>query len=72
MQKFGYGIWKTKCTVMDAANTIRNIDVKLAVLCGSVAIWIRIALHGSTLIWLSWIRIRIGNADPDPDQVHGN
>jgi hypothetical protein len=22
--------------------------------------------HGSALIWLSWIRIRIGNADPDP------
>jgi hypothetical protein len=22
--------------------------------------------HGSTLIWLSWIRIRIDNADPDP------
>jgi hypothetical protein len=22
--------------------------------------------HGSTLIWLSWIRICIGNADPDP------
>jgi hypothetical protein len=24
--------------------------------------------HGSALIWLSWIRIRIGNADPDPDR----
>jgi hypothetical protein len=23
-------------------------------------------LHGSTLIWLSWIRIRMGNVDPDP------
>ncbi len=23
--------------------------------------------HGSALIWLSWIRIRIANADPDPD-----
>ncbi len=22
---------------------------------------------GSALIWLSWIGIRIGNADPDPD-----
>jgi hypothetical protein len=22
--------------------------------------------HGSALIWLSWIWIRIGNADPDP------
>ncbi len=22
--------------------------------------------HGSALIWLSWVRIRIGNADPDP------
>jgi hypothetical protein len=24
--------------------------------------------HGSALVWLSWIRIRIRNADPDPDQ----
>jgi hypothetical protein len=23
--------------------------------------------HPSALIWLSWIRIRIGNEDPDPD-----
>jgi hypothetical protein len=23
-------------------------------------------LHGSTLIWLSWIRILIGNEDPGP------
>ncbi len=22
--------------------------------------------HGSAFIWLSWIRIRIGNVDPDP------
>jgi hypothetical protein len=22
--------------------------------------------HGSSLTWLSWIRIRNGNADPDP------
>jgi hypothetical protein len=24
------------------------------------------------LIWLSWIRIRIGNADSDPDTEQGN
>jgi hypothetical protein len=22
------------------------------------------------MIWLSWVRIRIGNADPDPDTDH--
>jgi hypothetical protein len=23
--------------------------------------------YGSAMIWLSWIRIRVGNADPGPD-----
>jgi hypothetical protein len=23
--------------------------------------------HGSEFVWLSWIRIRIGNAGPEPD-----
>ncbi len=27
--------------------------------------------YGSALIWLSWIRIRVGNADPDPDPEAG-
>jgi hypothetical protein len=26
--------------------------------------------HGSAFIWLSWIRIRIGNADPDSGIYH--
>ncbi len=74
MQKFGYGIWKTKCTVMDAANTIWNIDVKLTVLCGSVA-----DLDTDCIAWIHTDLVVLdpdpywdGNADSDSDQEHGN
>ncbi len=29
-----------------------------------------IVSFGSAMIWLSWIRIRVRNTDPDPDAVH--
>jgi hypothetical protein len=58
MQKFGYGIWKTKCTVMDAANTIQNIDVKLTVLWGSV--------EDLDTDCIAWIHTDLVVLDPDP------
>ncbi len=52
--------------ITDPKNTLRRVPVQSCfpfILKGTVS---DPDPHGSVLIWLSWIRIRIGNADPDP------
>jgi hypothetical protein len=59
MQKFGYGIWKTNkycngCCEYDSV----NIDVKLTVLCGSVA--------DLDTDCIAWIHTDLVVLDPNP------
>jgi hypothetical protein len=58
---------------------LEYVEIDSAILpCYESATVVKFAKHlvrsgsGFALIWLSWIRIRIGNADPDPEALKLN